>query len=83
MKFAAASWFSFGMPAGMPTPAPPVGQTGLVAFGPPGRAPVPTSKVAALRMPTRLPVEAIVELTAPAERSVAWSLLATPAHLSL
>src|SRR3954447_25869095 len=83
MKVAAATWFSGLIFFGIPTPAPPVGHTGEVDFGPPGRKPAPTLNLATLRMPTRLPVEPTVALTAPADRSWVESLPATPAHLPL
>lgn len=48
MNFAAASWFSLAIFFGMPTPAPPVGQTGEVSSGPPGRKPTPRSNLPAV-----------------------------------
>src|SRR5688572_25707785 len=80
MNVAAASLFSSGMSAGMPTPAPPVGHTGDCAAGPPGRNPTPTSNGEFVSTPTSEPVDSTVAAATPAEKSAAASVAATPAH---
>src|SRR5699024_2051074 len=76
ISIAPASCSSLLTAAGMPRPAPPVGQTGPSTL-PPGRKPTPTSKVEDSSTPTREPVEAMVEEHTPAAKVSAESLEAT------
>ena len=79
MKVTALRLRSSEMFDGTASPEPPVGQppcpVGL------GRKAVPTGNVAFFVMPDRSPVDATVEASSPAEKSLARSLL-TVAHPS-
>ena len=72
ISIAPASCSSLLTAAGMPRPAPPVGQTGP-STAPPGRKPTPTSKDADSSTPTSEPVEAIVDEHTPAAKVSAES----------
>ena len=67
----------------MPRPAPPVGHTGVVTFGPPGMGPTPTENLAAFCTPIDAPVDPQVALVAPAEKSLVSEFPDITAHLSL